>query len=83
MGEDIMCTYLVTTRDRLGGAFRDSVRACQSLASAEAFVGWLNKCQGIEDDHDLSFSYGVEIKENFRETKGDLPADHLPAAFRR
>ncbi|HXW22577.1 MAG TPA: MFS transporter, partial [Rhodomicrobium sp.] len=53
------------------------------MASAEAFVGWPNKRQGIEDDHDLSFSYGVEIKENLRETKGDLPADHLPAASRR
>ena len=83
MGEDIMCAYLVTRHDRLGGAFRGYVRACQSLASAEALVGWLNKRQGIEDDHDLSFSYGVEIKENLRETKGDLPADRLPAAFCR
>jgi hypothetical protein len=76
-----MCTYLVTRHDRLGGAFRGNVRACQSLASAEAFVGWLNKRQGIEDDHDLGFSCGVEIKEYLRDTKGDLPADHPPAAF--
>ena len=76
-----MCTYLVTRHDSVNGAFSGYVRACPSLASAEVLVGWLNKCQGLED-RDLSFSYGVEIKENLRETKGDLAADHLPAAFR-
>ena len=84
MGEAAMCTYLVTRHDSVNGAFCGYVRACPSLASAEVLVGWPNKRQGIEDDHGLSFSYRVEIKENLRETtKGDLPADHPPAAFRR
>ena len=38
-------------------------------ASAEVLVGWLNKCQGLED-RDLSFSYGVEIKENLKRDQG-------------
>jgi len=78
-----MCTYQVTSHDSVNGAFCGYVRACPSLASAEVLVGWINKCQGLEDDYGLSFSHGVEIKENLRETKGDLPADRLPAAFCR
>jgi hypothetical protein len=54
----------------------------KALLTFQVLVGWLNECQGLEV-RDLSFSLGVEIKENLRETKGDLPADHPPAAFRR
>ncbi len=64
-----MCTYLVTRHDSIDGTFRGYVRACPNLASAEALVGWLNKCQIIEEHN--GFSYGVEIKENLSETKSD------------
>jgi hypothetical protein len=65
-----MCTYLVTRHDSVDGAFLGYVKAYPTLASAEAFVGWLNKCQVIEESH--SFSYGVEVKGNSSETKSDL-----------
>ena len=65
-----MSTYLVTRHDSSDGAFLGYVRAYPTLASAVAFVGWLNKCRVIEESH--SFSYGVEVKENLSETKSDL-----------
>ena len=65
-----MSTYLVTRHDSSDGAFLGYVRAYPTLASAEAFVGWLNKCRFIEANH--SFSYGVEVKENLSETNSDL-----------
>jgi hypothetical protein len=64
-----MCTYLVTRHDSADGAFLGYVGAYPTLASAETFVGWLNKCRVIENH---SFSYGVEVKGNSSETKSDL-----------
>ena len=69
-----MCTYLVTRHDSADGAFLGYVGAYPTLASAEAFAGWLNKCQVIENH---SFSYGVEVKGNLSQTKSDfLPMSH-------
>ena len=71
-GRYVMCAYLVTRHDRVNGAFRGYVRACTSLASAEALVGWLNKCQVLAELYGLNFSYGVEVKENLSESRNDL-----------
>jgi len=63
-----MCIYLVT-RHSADGAFLGYLRAYPSFAPAEAFVGWLNQCQGIAEGD--SFSYGVEVNEHLSETKSD------------
>ena len=71
-GRYVMCAYLVTRHDRVDGAFLGYVRAFTSLASAEAFVGWLNKCQILAELYGLSFSYGVEVKEHLSESRNDM-----------
>ena len=62
-----MCTYLIT-RHSANGAFLGYVEAYPSFASAEVFVRWLNLCQAIARD---TFSYGVEVNEQFGEAKSD------------